>query len=73
MYKDKEAKELLDLLDKHEALTFQSQLYLQKELEIRGLSNRGAALDRTVVKTSTDIKNFQYLKDLGFKVEEIGK
>ena len=72
MYKDKDVKELLELLHKHEALTFQSQLNLQRELVARGLSKEATALDNTVVKTSTDIHNFEYLKDLGFKFEEAG-
>lgn len=72
MYKDKEVKELLELLGSHEALTFQSQLDLQKELESRGLSNQATALDSTIVNTSSDIANFKYLKDLGFKIEKAG-
>jgi len=70
MYKDKEAKELLELLSEHKALTFQSQLELQKELEIRGFGNEGKTLENTIRETATDIENFHYLKDLGFKFEE---
>ncbi len=70
MYKDKEVKELFDLLGRHKSLTFQSQLDLQKELKARGLSNEGAELDSTIVKTSAIIRNFRYLKDLGFRISE---
>ncbi len=72
MYKDKELKELLELVDGHESLTFQSQLYLHDELNARGLNNEGSALDSTIAKTSADIDNFHFLKDLGFKLEDVG-
>ncbi|MFS4494432.1 hypothetical protein [Maribacter sp. 2308TA10-17] len=72
MYKDKEIKELLELVDGHKSLTFQSQLYLQEELNARGLSKEVAVLDSTIAKTSSNIKNFHFLKDLGFKVEDVG-
>lgn len=72
MYRDKEAKELLELIGMHETLTFQSQLDLQKELKTRGLSDHGVALDSTITQTLGEIENFNYLKDLGFKFEELG-
>jgi len=70
MYKDKEVKELLELLNVHSSLTFQSQLELQKELAFRGLKAESTALNKTIVKTSEDINKFLYLKDLGFEVRE---
>lgn len=70
MYEDKEDKELFELLEKHHALTFQSQLDLRDEFTSRGMAHKAESLNETIRNKVVDIKNFAYLKDLGFEAEK---
>lgn len=70
MYKEKEHKELLELLAKYEMLTFESQIHLRNELNRRQLSISADDLNKSINDKISRIQNFEYLPYLGFKVEE---
>ena len=70
MYLNKSNKELLDLLNQHVTLTFESQLKLKKELQERNLTTNIETLNTTINKKIEEIKNLKHIKDLGFKIEE---
>ncbi|MGB3152343.1 MAG: hypothetical protein WBB27_16930 [Maribacter sp.] len=69
MYGEKSINELLELLERHEVLTFESQLQLNAELEKRNLIAEKKVLDQTIAQKINEIKNLEYLKDFGFKAE----
>lgn len=70
MYKNKEPKELLELINKHEMLTFGSQIQLRDELNRRDLPIPAEDLNKTINDKITKIKNLDFLPDLGFRVEQ---
>lgn len=70
MYLNKSNKELLDLLNQHVTLTFESQLSLKKELQERNLTTNIETLNTTINKKVEEIKNLKHIKDLGFKIEK---
>lgn len=72
MYKENTNRELSDLLERHESLTFNSQINLQGELKRRGILENTDYLNRTIDRKFKKIKNFDYLDDLGFEIEQIG-
>jgi len=72
MYTEKTEKELLELLEMHNKLTFQAQLNLQEELNRRNVTEYKDGLDRTIEKKISEITNLKYLKDIGFESEKIG-
>jgi len=63
-------EELLDLLNQHVTLTFESQLSLKKELQERNLTTNIETLNTTINKKVEEIKNLKHIKDLGFKIEK---
>ncbi|PIB26317.1 hypothetical protein [Maribacter sp. 4G9] len=69
MYKDKTDKELLEVLEQYAMLTFESQLILKDEIRERGIIADTAGLDAAIDDKISRIKNFEYLKDFGFKAE----
>ncbi|UWX54541.1 hypothetical protein NYZ99_16785 [Maribacter litopenaei] len=69
MYKDKTDKELLEVLDQNSQLTFESQLILKEEIKERGIIADTSELDAAIKDKISRIKNFEYLKDFGFKAE----
>ncbi|PCJ98766.1 MAG: hypothetical protein COA50_00545 [Flavobacteriaceae bacterium] len=70
MYTNQADKELLQLLQKHENLTFQSQLNLQKELNRRNMSEDISALNSLIDKKYIAIAELAHLNDIGFKAEK---
>lgn len=71
MYKDKTGKELLELLEQQSLLTFESQLLLKDEIRERGIIADTSELDKTIADKVKRIKDFEYLKDFGFKAETV--
>lgn len=69
MYKDKTDKELLEVLEQYSQLTFESQLILKDEISTRGLIADTSELDAAIEDKISRIKNFEFLKDFGFKAE----
>lgn len=69
MYTDKTNKELLEILDQQNLLTFESQLSLRDELKKRAILTNAADLETSISKKLDEIKNLEYLKDFGFQVE----
>ncbi len=69
MYSDKSNKELLELLEHHHMLTFESQIQLSEELGKRNLQKEKKMLDETIALKIAQIKNLEYLKDFGFVAE----
>ncbi|RRQ50540.1 hypothetical protein DZC72_08370 [Maribacter algicola] len=69
MYKDKTDKELLEVLEQYSQLTFESQLILKDEINKRGLIADTSELDAAIDDKIARIKNFEFLKDFGFKAE----
>lgn len=69
MYKDKTDKELLEVLEQYSQLTFESQLSLKDEISTRGLIADTSELDAAIEDKISRIKNFEFLKDFGFKAE----
>lgn len=69
MYSEKATNELLELLEQHHMLTFESQLQLSQELEKRNLKAEKKLLDDTIGQKVDQIKNLEYLKDFGFKAK----
>lgn len=69
MYKDKTEKELLEVLEQYSQLTFESQLILKDEINKRGLIADTSELDAAINDKIARIKNFEFLKDFGFKAE----
>lgn len=71
MYKDKTDKELLEVLEQHSLLTFESQLILKEEIKNRGIIVDTSGLDAAITDKIKRIKNFEFLKDFGFKAETV--
>ena len=69
MYKDKTEKELLEVLEQYSQLTFESQLILKDEINKRGLIADTSELDAAIDDKIARIKNFECVKDFGFKAE----
>ncbi|MFX0558531.1 hypothetical protein ACOCEA_17145 [Maribacter sp. CXY002] len=65
MYSEKSDKELLELLEDHALLTFESQLCLKEELAKRNLNENISDLDQAISDKLAGIKNLEYLKDYG--------
>lgn len=70
LYKIKTDKELFELLQIHQKLTFNAQLSLLDELKERGLESNALELQNTVAITKSKISNLNYLKDLGYSASE---
>ncbi|MFC7445323.1 hypothetical protein [Mesoflavibacter profundi] len=73
MYKQKTDRELIELLAIHKKLTFQSQLNLKEELNRRNLNENIEDLENTIQEKVSEIKNLDYLKDIGFKADKFGE
>lgn len=73
MYKEKNNKELIELLEMHEKLTFQAQLDLKAELNLRNLEINISELEETIHTKTEEIENLHYLKDIGFQSEKNGE
>ena len=73
MYKEKNNKELIELLEMHDKLTFQAQLNLRTELSIRKLEVNTSDLEDAINTKVSEIENLDYLKDIGFESEKDGK
>ncbi|MHB0757012.1 hypothetical protein [Polaribacter sp. M15] len=72
MYKEKTDRELIELLAIHKKLTFQSQLNLKAELNHRNIQESITDLENTISEKISEIKNLDYLKNLGFKADKFG-
>ena len=70
MYVETESKELLELINNHDKLTFQSQIDLKDELISRGFSNESNAISETIKLEIEEINKFRYLNELGFEIDE---
>lgn len=70
IYSKNDDYELLDMLAALENLTFQSQLDLQKELSQRNIPESAQALDQAIKKRKSEIKDLEFLKDIGFYAEK---
>ncbi len=66
MYNDRTKKELLEILEQYQMLTFESQLSLNAELESRGLVVDKSELDLAIEVKMSQINNLEYLDQLGF-------
>jgi len=73
MYKQKTDRELIELLAIHKKLTFQSQLNLKAELNLRNLQENIADLENTIKEKVSEIENLDYLKNLGFRADKFGE
>ncbi|WP_124979066.1 hypothetical protein [Nonlabens xiamenensis] len=69
MYQNTSDKALLDLLEKHQRLTFESQLSLLNSLKNRSISCDTSALKESISNKKDKIKELFYLKNLGFQYE----
>ena len=69
MYTDKNDKELRELLTNHRDLTFQAQLKLKEEIIKRGITDNITNIENTIEGKMSEIKNLQFIDNLGFKVE----
>lgn len=67
MYSEKSNKELLELLEQAQMLTFESQLNLNEELNIRKIPVDKSVLEDIITEKLASIKNLDYLKDFGFE------
>ena len=72
MYKEKTDRELIELLAIHKKLTFQSQLNLKAELNHRNIQESITDLENTISEKISEIKNLDYLENLGFKADKFG-
>ena len=72
MYKEKTDRELIELLAIHKKLTFQSQLNLKAELNHRNIQENITDLENTISEKISEIKNLDYLENLGFKADKFG-
>ena len=72
MYSNKTDRELIELLDKYQTLTFQSQLVLKNELSLRNIQEPTSHLNNTINHEISKIDNLEYLNDLGFNLEKVG-
>ena len=66
MYSNKTTKELFEVLEQYKMLTFESQLILKKELVSRDLATGNSELETAINTKLNQIKNLDYLTDLGF-------
>jgi len=66
MYNDRTKKELLEILEQYQMLTFESQLSLNAELESRGLVVDKSELELAIEVKMSQINNLEYLDQLGF-------
>lgn len=66
MYSDRTKKELLEILEQYQMLTFESQLSLNWELESRGLVVDKSALELAIEVKMSQINDLEYLNELGF-------
>lgn len=69
MYSDKTNYDLLEILEQHQMLTFESQLELSGELGKRNLKTEKKVVDEAIAVKIAQINNLEYLKDFGFVAE----
>lgn len=69
MYTNKNDKELRMLLTNHRDLTLQAQLNLKEELTQRDIACNINDLENTINSKMSEIKNLEFIDNLGFKVE----
>ncbi len=69
MYSDKTTKELTEVLNQYQMLTFESQLVLSKELTTRNSAVDSSELESAIGEKLHRIKNLDYLMDLGFNAQ----
>ena len=69
MYTNKNDKELRVLLTNHRDLTLQAQLNLKEELTQRDIAYNINDLENTINSKMSEIKNLEFIDNLGFKVE----
>ena len=69
MYTNKNDKELRVLLTNHRDLTLQAQLNLKEELTQRDIACNINDLENTINSKMSEIKNLEFIDNLGFKVE----
>ena len=69
MYSNRTNIELIEILGQHSLLTFESQLNLRDELKKREMAADTTGLEASIAQKLAEIRNFDYLKDFGFKAE----
>lgn len=67
MYSNKSAKELVELLEQYQLLTFESQLSLSETFNSRNIEVDKSDLELAIKTKLGQINNLEYLKDLGFQ------
>ncbi|MBG7612361.1 hypothetical protein IU405_08885 [Polaribacter sp. BAL334] len=72
MYTQKNINELIELSKNQKSLTFESQLKLQVEFKKRNLQTNISELENSINKKLLEIKNLEYLKNLGLEFVNIG-
>ena len=69
MYRTKELNELKQIIEKASSLTYEAKVKLDSELVKRGMVDESLELKELIETDNDEIKNFKFLKNLGFKVE----
>ncbi|WP_419212659.1 hypothetical protein ACNR9Q_00690 [Maribacter sp. X9] len=67
MYSNRTNSELIEILDQHSMLTFESQINLKNELKKRAIVVDTTDLETSIANKLAEIKNLDYLKDFGFE------
>ncbi|MEH6514309.1 MAG: hypothetical protein V7734_14540 [Maribacter arcticus] len=70
MYIKRTNSELIEILYQQSLLTFESQISLREEIKKRDIKVDLSPLETSISSKLTQIKNLEYLKDFGFKVEK---
>lgn len=69
MYSTKTDNELLEILEQHAMLTFESQLSLRDALQKRAIVADTSNLEASISQKFTEIEHLYYLKDFGFQAD----
>lgn len=69
MYKEKTDRELIELVKIQNKLTFESQLSLKSEFDTRDIDIDILELENSIDEKTKKIKNLDYLKEIGFQLE----
>lgn len=70
LYKNNTDREVVAVLDQSAKLTYDAQLNLLQELQKRSIQVPTTVLEQHITTREQAIANLEYLKDLGFKIQE---